>query len=228
MTTDVQKLYSRLATWYDPLRRLWVLLTSRRAERDLDSLFLSYVTPESAILDLGCGTGVNVGRLLRLGLGFREYEGIDFTESMLAVARKKYGHVGNVTFSRGDVTALEDAARRYDVIVSTYVLSHLRTPAATVNDVQRFLRPGGHLLLLFYSRPRWWLRLWMTPLGNALFRADAVRHSEVASFANVKTQRTYFAGTVTLLEIAAAAAGAEAVPSRRVEQKPEARPADIG
>jgi len=183
--TDVQKLYSMLAARYDSFRRLWVLLTSRQAERDLDSLFLSYVTPESAILDLGCGTGVNVGRLLRLRLRFRGYEGIDFTESMLAQPRKKYGYVRNVTFSRGDVTALEDAGRRYDLIVSTYVLSHLRRPVAFVNDAQRFLQPGGRLLLLFYSRPRRWLRFWMVPLGKVLLRADAVRHSEVASFANV-------------------------------------------
>jgi len=138
---------------------------------------------------------------------------------MLAQAQKKYGYVRNVTFSRGDVTALEDAGRRYDLIVSTYVLSHLRRPVAFVNDAQRFLQPGGRLLLLFYSRPRRWLRFWMVPLGKVLLRADAVRHSEVASFANVRTRRTYFAGTVTLLEIAVPAARAEAVLSRRVRKE---------
>lgn len=207
MRTDVQKLYSTLATWYDPFRRVWVLLTSQQAERDLDSLFRRYVTPEATILDLGCGTGINVSRLLRLGLRFREYRGIDFTESMLAVAQKKYGYVPNVTFSWGDVTALEDAGWRYDLIVSTYVLSHLRRRAAFVHDAQRFLQPGGHLLLLFYSRPRWWVRFWIGPLGNVLLRADPVRRSEVASFANVRTRRAYFAGAVTLLEIAVPAAG---------------------
>ena len=34
MRTDVQKVYSMLATWYVPFRSLWVLLTSRQAERD--------------------------------------------------------------------------------------------------------------------------------------------------------------------------------------------------
>jgi len=219
--TDVQKFYSWFATWYDPFRRLWVLATSRQAERDLDSLFLRYVTPETAILDLGCGTGVNMSRLLRLGLRFREYKGVDFTESMLARARKNFGHVPDATFSSGDVTALEDDGRRYDVIVSTYVLSHLRRPAAFVHDAQKFLQPGGHLLLVFYSRPSWWVSFWLVPLGNVLLRADAVRRSEIASFEHVRTRKAYFAGAVTLVEIAASAGGVAADDPGPVAEKGE-------
>jgi len=130
MRTSVQRIYSLLgARWYDPFRNLWVFLTTTGPERDMDRLFLRYVTPDATILDLGCGTGVNLARLRRLGIAFSSYKGVDFTEEMLAMARKKFGRLPGVTFVRGDVTALEDRAERYDVIVSTYLLSHLRKPA---------------------------------------------------------------------------------------------------
>jgi ubiquinone/menaquinone biosynthesis C-methylase UbiE len=200
---DVQRVYSLVgARWYDPFRALWVLCTSRRAERDLDALFRRYVTPQARILDLACGTGVNVGRLVRLGLPFASYEGVDLTDRMLAIAKKKFGHLPGVTFSQGDVTALKDTGAPYDVVVSTYLLSHLREPAAFVNSVQRFLEPHGRLLLIFYSRPRWFLDWWLTPLGRLILRADPVSVEEARSFSGVVSRKAYFAGAVSLIEIA--------------------------
>lgn len=207
--SGVQRVYSLLgARWYDPFRALWVHFTSPQAEWDLDSLFRRYVTPQTKILDLGCGTGANMERLLRLRLPFAQYVGVDFSETMLAIAREKFGELPGVAFFQGDVTALEDAGHRYDVIVATYLLSHLRDPADFVNGVQRFLAPGGRLLLLFYSRPRWFLRFWLSPLSRLLLRADPLSREKVSRFSGVGTKKTYCAGAVTLIEIAAIA-GAE-------------------
>lgn len=199
----VQKLYSLAGgRWWDPFRALWELSTSRRAEEDLHSLFQRYVTPETRILDLGCGTGANLGRMLRLRLPFGHYTGVDFSGTMLALAQKKFGHLPGVTFCEGDVTALEDTGERYDVIVATWLLDHLRESAAFVNGIQRFLEADGHLLLLFYSRPRWFIRFWLSPLGRALVRADPVPEREVSRFSGVLTKKTYSAGVATLIDIA--------------------------
>jgi ubiquinone/menaquinone biosynthesis C-methylase UbiE len=200
--TDVQKLYSRAGgRWWDPFRAVWELCTSRRAKADLESLLRRYVTPESRILDLGCGTGVNLERLLRLGLPFGHYTGVDFSRSMLALARKRFGDMPGVTFLEGDVTALEDVGERYDAIVGTWLLDHLSEPASLVNGIQRLLAPDGHLLLVFYSRPRWFLRLWLSPLGRGLVLADPVSEEEVSRFSGVLLKRTYSAGVVTLIDI---------------------------
>ena len=205
--TDVQKLYYRAGgRWWDPFRAVWELCTSRQAKADLESLLRRYVTPESRILDLGCGTGVNLDRLLRLGLPFQHYTGMDFSSSMLALARKRFGDMPSITFLEGDVTALEDVGERYDAIVATWLLDHLREPASFVNNVQRLLAPGGHLLLMFYSRPRWFLRFWLSPLGRRLVLADPVPEREVSSFSGVLSKKTYSAGVVTLVDIGAAVA----------------------
>jgi ubiquinone/menaquinone biosynthesis C-methylase UbiE len=199
--TDVQKLY-RVAggRWWDPFRAQWELIWARNAVRDLDSLLRRYVTPQARILDVGCGTGANLARLRRLGLPFGHYTGVDFSPSMLALARKRFGDPPDVTFRQGDATALEDTGERYDVIVSTYLLDHLSEPAAFVNGVQRLLEPDGRLFLLFYSRPRWFVRFWMSPIGR-IVRAAPVSEGEVSKFTNVRAKKRYAAGVVTLVDI---------------------------
>lgn len=182
--------------------------------RDLDALLRRYVTPEARILDVGCGSGANLARLRprriglwpmrRLGLPFGHYTGVDFSPSMLALARKRFGDPPGVTFRRGDATALEDSGERYDVIVATWLLDHLSQPAAFVNGVQRFLDTDGHLLLLFYSQPRWFVRFWMSPIGR-IVRATPVSEHEVSRFENVRSKKSYGAGVATLVDIGQAA-----------------------
>lgn len=202
--TDVKRLYSVAGgRWWEPFRAAWELCTSRAAKRDLHSLLRRYVGPETRILDVGCGTGANLGHLLRLGLPFGHYTGVDFSEPMLALARKRFGHLPRVTFREGDVTALEDTGERYDVIVATWLLDHLRESAAAfANDIQRFLASDGHLLLLFYSRARWFVSLWLSPLGRILVRADPVPEQEVSGFSGVVFKKAYCAGVATLIDIA--------------------------
>jgi hypothetical protein len=60
--------------------------------------------------------------------------------------------------------------------------------------------------LLFYSRPRWFLRFWLSPLGRALVCADPVPEQEVSRFSGVRAKKTYGAGAATLVDIAAGAA----------------------
>ncbi|MGB6836751.1 MAG: class I SAM-dependent methyltransferase [Dehalococcoidia bacterium] len=201
--TDVVNLYSVAGgRWWDPFRVVWELCTSRRAKRDLESLLRRYVTAESTILDVGCGTGTNLGRLLRLEIPFAHYTGVDFSPSMLARARKRFRHLPRLTFREGDATALGDTGERYDLIVATWLLDHVRESAACVNDIQRFLAADGHLLLLFYSKARWFIASWLSPLGGLLVRADPVPEQEISKFSSVVSKKSYCAGAVTLVDIA--------------------------
>jgi ubiquinone/menaquinone biosynthesis C-methylase UbiE len=200
--TDVQRLYSVAGgRWWDPFRAAWEFSAARQAKQDLQSLLQRYVTPEAKILDLGCGAGENLGRLLRLGLPFAHYTGVDFSQDMLTLARQRFGQTPGVTFVEDDATALEDTGERYDIIIGTWLLDHLREPAAFVSHIQRFLATNGHLLLLFYSRARWFVRLWLSPLGMLLVRAKMVPEREVRAFSGVLAKRTYCAGVVTLVDI---------------------------
>ncbi len=208
---DVQRLYTRVGgRWWGPFRAVWELLVARRAVEDLHALLRRYVTAESRVLDLGCGAGANLDRLLRQGLPFGHYTGVDFSATMLALARKRFGDLPDVTFSQADATAMEDTGARYDVIVATWLLDHIGgEPAALVNDVQRFLEADGHFLLLFYSRARWFFRFWLSPLGRMAVLADPMPEREVLRFSGVVAKKSYCAGVVTLVDIAASGGAGE-------------------
>src|SRR6266850_1038995 len=102
----------------------------------LEALVRGHLTPDSRVLDLGCGRGGVVE------LFWREVKlaaGIDPDEPSLAERRTRGMPV--VT-GRGE--DLPFAGESFDLIVSLWVLEHLRVPGIVFGEVQRVLRPGGH------------------------------------------------------------------------------------
>ncbi len=202
--TDVQKLYTRFGgRWWEPFRTGWEFLTCRQAIKDLESLMRRYAGADTRVLDVGCGTGGNLGRLVRLGVPFRDYTGLDFSPSMLALARKRFGYVSNARFIEADATNIPGTGERYGLIVSTWLLDHLDRPAEFVNSAQRFLEPGGHMFVLFYSEPVRFLRFWFVPWGKFLVRAAPVSRRVESEFQGVLTRKRYTAGLATLVDIEA-------------------------
>ncbi len=92
------------------------------------------------VLDLGCGTGNATRPLVGLGL---QVEGLDGSEEMLAVARRK---LPGVTFHRGDFTSFE-LPGRYALVYSVFdSLNNLLTDEAFLamaRRVRAHLEPGG-------------------------------------------------------------------------------------
>jgi len=48
---------------------------------------------------------------------------------------------------QGDAHALPFVSGAFDTVIASQVFEHLHTPSAALDEVQRVLRPGGHLLL---------------------------------------------------------------------------------
>ena len=82
----------------------------------------------SPILDLGCGTGLS-GEALQ-GVGFKEIDGYDFSEGMLALARKKdcYRELFRVDLAQPD--SIQDRGYRHAVLAG--VLHHTHAPPETL------------------------------------------------------------------------------------------------
>lgn len=191
------------AAWYDPFRSAWSALIANTSEDDLDWLFRLYVRPESRILDLGCGTGINRLRLQRLSLEFAEYRGVDFSPDMLGRAQAKFGEDPRTRFELRDVTDLSDEQGWYDLVVATWLLSHLPDRPAFVRTARHLVAPGGHLLLVYLSAAGWFASKVMGPLGRVLLRADPIRLEEEAAFPGGGLLRRYALGVVTLLDLSA-------------------------
>ena len=98
-------LYRVVAPVYDLLSPIWRDWLYRDALGAFDAAIVSALPPGGDILDLGCGTGAVLERLVALDARFGTYVGLDLSPAMLARARSKLGHVPGARFERLDLRA---------------------------------------------------------------------------------------------------------------------------
>jgi SAM-dependent methyltransferase len=93
------------------------------------------------ILDAGCGTGANLGALLRAGSAA---VGLDFSRGMLAVARRS---LGEVPLAQADLDGeLPVRPGAFHAVLCALVGEHLRAPWRFFREAHQALRPGGRLV----------------------------------------------------------------------------------
>lgn len=115
----------------------------RTAENSAGYL-LPHLRPGLQVLDVGCGPGTittDLGRVVAPG----RVLGIDRSAEPLSGARETAASAGqtNVTFTVGDVYALDLPESSVDVVHAHQVLQHLRDPVAALTEMRRVCRPGG-------------------------------------------------------------------------------------
>lgn len=97
----------------------------------------------SAVLDVGCGTGVLVPFLLEKKISCLTC--IDISENMIEVARQKY-RFDNVEFIVSDIMEFEPE-RKYDVIMLYSCFPHFDDKASLLSRLSSFLNKGGRLCI---------------------------------------------------------------------------------
>ncbi len=99
------------------------------------------------VLDAACGPGTYA---LRFAPRVRSVVGLDYTPAMLSKARSTAQKAGldNVSFSRGDVTAIPFRSGSFNVVACGFSIHHLLDPAAAVREFARILARGGRLALM--------------------------------------------------------------------------------
>ncbi|MFQ6136006.1 MAG: class I SAM-dependent methyltransferase [Candidatus Hydrothermarchaeales archaeon] len=142
MEDETKMRFDRWAEGYD--RNLIVKLFAPNPLLLLDELNLA---PDSKILDVGCGTGTLVLALSRI---CREGEavGIDFSERMIEVARKKAIDVSNVDFDIGEAGDLPYEDGYFDFVTCTTAFHHFPEKLKALREMERVLKRGGRLYLL--------------------------------------------------------------------------------
>lgn len=105
-------------------------------------------------VDLGCGTGSVLERLLPLARGVA---GVDGSPRMLELARRRFAPElttdgGRVSLRIGELDHLPLRDGEADFACINLVLHHLSSPAAALREIRRILRPGGRLLATDFDR----------------------------------------------------------------------------
>lgn len=142
--------YERLATMQEGYFYPW---QSRIAEGDGETAYTRLVrrhlTPETDVLEAGCGHGVDAVAFAPLCRSFRGY---DQVEKWISLCRENCEHAGidNAVFVCGNSSAdRNDGQVTVPALgASTDVVLSRRGPTNWIEDVPRFCRPGAALIQL--------------------------------------------------------------------------------
>jgi demethylmenaquinone methyltransferase / 2-methoxy-6-polyprenyl-1,4-benzoquinol methylase len=138
-------MFDRIAPVYDVMNRVmtagldvrWRRLAAEAAVRRGDR-----------VLDAACGTGDLAIADLKAGAG--SVTGLDFSEQMLARARRK----APLEWVRGDLLALPFADGTFDAATVGFGVRNVDDLEIALRELRRVLRPGGRLAVLEITQAR--------------------------------------------------------------------------
>jgi phosphatidylethanolamine/phosphatidyl-N-methylethanolamine N-methyltransferase len=104
------------------------------------------IQPDERVLEVGVGTGIN----LSLYPKNCSVTGIDFSESMLEIARERAERkdIRNVRLLQMDAADLKFADNSFDIVYAPYLISVVPDPVRVASEMRRVCRPGGRVILL--------------------------------------------------------------------------------
>lgn len=152
----VHDLFAAIAPRYDLINDLQSLGLHRWWKRRVVQLADPGAATE--VLDLCCGTGDLALAMARRG---SRVTGLDFSEPMLAVARKRSERAAaasperSVLWMQGDALQLPFSEASFDVVTIAYGLRNLASYERGIAEIGRVLRPGGKVLVLDFGKPDW-------------------------------------------------------------------------
>jgi len=108
------------------------------------------------VLDVACGTGILLKRLLERIPTLEAY-GVDGSQDMLAQARRALSSYPNVVLEQAEVGAGSNAnlpyeAAFFDLITMTNVLHDISKPQETLQQLSKLLATNGQLIVEDYAR----------------------------------------------------------------------------
>ena len=123
-----------------------------------------------AVLDVGCGAGVEVVRFARAGA---HMTGVDLSEQAVGLSRLNVQQQGlRASLSVADGEALPFPDGTFDYVFAHGVVQYAADDARVVAECHRVLKPGGVALFQVYNR-RSWLNLLSTVMQTPLEHEDA-------------------------------------------------------
>ena len=138
------KVWRILAPFYDT-----IAFPLKRLRRDVAKL--AGVGPGSRVLDVATGTGAQA---LAFAANEAEVVGIDLSESMLRIARRK-ARGRDVTFRVADARDLPFEDARFDVCCVSFGLHEMPVSVRqqALLEMARVTRPNGKLVIVDYALP---------------------------------------------------------------------------
>jgi len=150
---QVARMFDNISGRYDFLNHFLSLGIDirwrKKAIRQLEAL------KPKKILDVATGTGDFA--MQALALQPKKVIGVDISEGMLAVGRKKIaarGLDGLIELQLGDSEKLPFAENMFDAVIVAFGVRNFEFLEKGLAEMHRVMRPGGKVVILEFSQPR--------------------------------------------------------------------------
>jgi arsenite methyltransferase len=131
--------------------------------------------PGERVLDIGSGPGLLAASMAERVGAAGTVDGIDLSESMLAIARERAS--GPVSFKLGDATVLEFGDATFDAAVCTQVYEYVPDLDTALAELRRVLKPGGRAVVLDTD---WDTAIWHTTDRHRMARVMSAWEEHLA------------------------------------------------
>ena len=149
---SVQKMFDDISPKYDFLNHFLSFGADFTWRKKLVSM-LSGTHPRR-ILDVATGTGDVAIALTRLNP--EQITGIDISDKMLDIARKKVTEKGLqkiISFKQSDAERIPFSDGSFDAVTVAFGVRNFENLSKGLSEIKRVLRPGGTMMILEFSRP---------------------------------------------------------------------------
>lgn len=187
---QVEKMFDTISTNYDGLNRVISFGIDVKWRKKVVDL-VGKTNPD-AVLDIATGTGDLAINLTKTGA--KRIVGLDLSEGMLAVGRKKINEKNlsqQIEMVQGDSEALPFEDGSFDAITVAFGVRNFEDLEKGLSEIQRVLKPGGIFVVLETSVPtkfpykqgyHFYTR-YLLPVIGKLFSKDKVAYSYLSESA---------------------------------------------
>lgn len=149
----VVRMFGAIADHYDLMNRVMTLGQDQRWRRQAADV--AKLVPGQVALDVACGTGDLAFELAKRISPGGHVIGIDFTEPMLEIARRK-ARIRKLpaSFEMGNALDLKYANASFDAVVCGFGLRNVDNRDQALREMTRVVRSGGRVVVLELTPPR--------------------------------------------------------------------------
>lgn len=148
----VKDIFNDIAPKYDLLNHL----LSMNIDKGWRRKAMRYIgeNEKGHLLDVACGTGDF--SIAAWHAGVSKVTGIDISENMVEVGRKKIAEAGLssvIDLQTGDSEKMEFTEGEFDVVTVAFGVRNFEHLELGLKEMQRVLKPGGKAIILEFSMP---------------------------------------------------------------------------
>lgn len=202
---QVQAMFDAIARRYDFMNRFLSFGIDKSWRRKAIAVFKR--DKPQHLLDVATGTGDMALRAAKM-LHPQKITGIDLSENMLQIGRKKisnYKSATQIELLQGDSETINFGDDTFDGVMAAFGVRNFENLEQGLAEMRRVLKPGGLLVVLEFSKPKWpitkaFYTLYMgkiAPQAARLFRQNKKAYEYLNCSANAFPDREQFVRILT-------------------------------